>query len=85
MSVLGKKWLIKNKDSKKSIFEKMLENRGFSKSIDEDLEFHDPYLFKDMEKAVSRIKEAIEKQERIIVFGDYDVDGITAAAILIQT
>ena len=85
MSVLGKKWLIKNKDSNKSIFEKMLENRGFSKSIDEDLEFHDPYLFKDMEKAVSRIKEAIEKQERIIVFGDYDVDGITAAAILIQT
>ena len=85
MSVLGKKWLIKNKDSNKSIFEKMLENRGFSKSIDEDLKFHDPYLFKDMEKAVSRIKEAIEKQERIIVFGDYDVDGITAAAILIQT
>jgi single-stranded-DNA-specific exonuclease len=40
---------------------------------------------KELKKAVERIKKAIEKQEKIIVFGDYDVDGITASAILWET
>lgn len=44
--------------------------------------FHDPFLMKDMEKAVSRIEQAIEAQERIVVYGDYDVDGITATSLL---
>ena len=35
---------------------------------------HDPYLMKDMDKAVSRIKQAIAQEENILVFGDYDVD-----------
>lgn len=50
----------------------------------EDLseKFHDPYLFKDMKKAVVRIQQAIEKNERVLVYGDYDVDGITATSIL---
>src|SRR4051812_2874165 len=39
---------------------------------------HDPFLMKDMEKAVARIILAIEKKEKILVFGDYDVDGTTA-------
>jgi single-stranded-DNA-specific exonuclease len=43
---------------------------------------HDPYLMKDMDKAVARIEKAIENQERILVFGDYDVDGTTAVSLV---
>ncbi|MCC9072753.1 single-stranded-DNA-specific exonuclease RecJ [Flavobacterium sp. F-65] len=43
---------------------------------------HDPYLMKDMDKAVSRIEEAITNQENILVFGDYDVDGTTAVSLV---
>ncbi|MFW6237773.1 MAG: single-stranded-DNA-specific exonuclease RecJ [Halanaerobiales bacterium] len=43
---------------------------------------HDPYLLKDMDKAVKRIARAVEKGENIIIFGDYDVDGITSTALL---
>ena len=42
----------------------------------------DPYLLKDMEKAVKRIEKAIEEKEKITVYGDYDVDGITSVAML---
>ena len=42
----------------------------------------DPFLFSDMEKAVSRIREALEKQEKVTVFGDYDADGVTATALI---
>jgi single-stranded-DNA-specific exonuclease len=43
---------------------------------------HDPYLMKDMDKAVTRIESAIENQENILVFGDYDVDGTTAVSLV---
>jgi single-stranded-DNA-specific exonuclease len=43
---------------------------------------HDPYLMKDMDKAVARIEEAIENQENILIFGDYDVDGTTAVSLV---
>jgi len=43
---------------------------------------HDPFLMKDMEKAVNRILSAIEKKEKILVFGDYDVDGTTSVACM---
>ncbi len=43
---------------------------------------HDPFLMKDMDKAVERIEEAIANQERILVFGDYDVDGTTAVSLV---
>ncbi len=45
-------------------------------------QLHDPYLMKDMEKAVVRILTAIEKNEKILIFGDYDVDGTTAVAVV---
>jgi single-stranded-DNA-specific exonuclease len=41
---------------------------------------HDPFLMKDMSKAVNRIKRAIERGEKILIYGDYDVDGTTAVA-----
>lgn len=46
----------------------------------EDL--HNPYLMKDMDKAVSRIEKAITNNENILVFGDYDVDGTTAVSLV---
>lgn len=45
-------------------------------------DLHDPYLMRDMQKAVSRIEAAIENQENILIYGDYDVDGTTSVALL---
>ena len=42
----------------------------------------DPFLLSDMQKAVDRIKKAIEQKEKITIYGDYDVDGITSISIL---
>jgi single-stranded-DNA-specific exonuclease len=47
-------------------------------------ELHSPWLMKDMDKAVSRILLAIDRNEKILVFGDYDVDGTTSVACLYQ-
>jgi single-stranded-DNA-specific exonuclease len=43
-------------------------------------DFHDPFLMKDMKKAVERIDRAISEGEKILIYGDYDVDGTTAVA-----
>ena len=40
--------------------------------------FHDPFLLKDMERTAARIEDAVAGREQITVYGDYDVDGITA-------
>jgi len=45
-------------------------------------DLHDPFLMKDMDKAVNRILSAVEKKEKILVFGDYDVDGTTSVACM---
>jgi single-stranded-DNA-specific exonuclease len=45
---------------------------------------HDPWLMKDMRKAVDRIRQAITTNQKILVFGDYDVDGTTSVATLFQ-
>ncbi len=45
-------------------------------------DLHDPYLMKDMDKAVDRIEKAIRNNENILVFGDYDVDGTTAVSLV---
>jgi single-stranded-DNA-specific exonuclease len=45
-------------------------------------DLHDPYLMKDMDKAVTRIERAMANEENILVFGDYDVDGTTAVSLL---
>jgi single-stranded-DNA-specific exonuclease len=51
----------------------------FRPSLDE---IHDPFLMKDMDKAVNRLQQAIDNNEKILVFGDYDVDGTTSVALV---
>lgn len=46
---------------------------------------HDPYLLRDMKKAIDRIVEAVEKKEKIMIFGDYDVDGVSSVSVLVWT
>ena len=43
---------------------------------------HDPFLMQDMERAVNRLKQAIDSNEKILIYGDYDVDGTTAVAVV---
>lgn len=50
--------------------------------FDSDFNFCDPYLIADMDKAVERIEKAIEENEKICVFGDYDADGVTSTALM---
>ncbi len=56
------------------------EARQFFRPSLNDL--HDPYLMKDMDKAVARLEKAIANEENILVFGDYDVDGTTAVSLV---
>ena len=51
----------------------------FRPSLDD---LHDPFLMKDMEKAVTRLKGAVDNEEKILIYGDYDVDGTTAVSLV---
>ncbi|MCY4404055.1 MAG: single-stranded-DNA-specific exonuclease RecJ [Candidatus Poribacteria bacterium] len=70
---------------------RLLVNRGI-KSIDEAktylyptyTDLHSPFKMADMEKAVERIRQAIKKGEKICIYGDYDADGTTATALLVN-
>jgi single-stranded-DNA-specific exonuclease len=77
-------------DTSENIEEILMHNRRIR---DEDREIffapsltglHDPYLLPDMDRAVGRIIEAKKKHERIIIFGDYDVDGVSSTALLVR-
>ncbi|MGA1863538.1 MAG: single-stranded-DNA-specific exonuclease RecJ [bacterium] len=63
-----------------------LENReDINAFLKPDLaQMHNPFLLKDMSVAVERVEDALKKGEEIVIYGDYDVDGITAAAILTE-
>ncbi len=70
----------------------LLVNRGLENPeearaflFSEKQEFHDPFLFLDMDIAVNRIKQAIAANEAIMVFGDYDADGVTSTTIMMKT
>jgi single-stranded-DNA-specific exonuclease len=67
----------------------LLVNRGYEGEQEAELflrstlfDLPSPFLLKDMEKAIERIKRAIYKREKIAIYGDYDVDGVTSTALL---
>ena len=69
----------------------VLHNRGYAEVerihefLNEPILPHDPYLMRDMDKAVSRTSHAVRSGERVCIYGDYDVDGISATAMLVET
>ena len=69
------------------LFEQLVKKRGipaaFLNPKYEDLE--DPFLLPDMEKAIKRIKDAASQNQKILIYGDYDVDGVTASTVMEQT
>lgn len=66
------------------LFEQLLKTRH----IDQDFlhpdyqKLEDPFLLKDMKKAVERIKKAVDSQENVLIYGDYDVDGVTSSTLM---
>ena len=71
---------------------KILDSRGINKIeevkkyfSDNYEEGYDPFLMHDMKRAVERINNAIENEEKILVYGDYDADGITSTVLLVET
>ena len=80
---------IAKKQGLDSIAAKLLYERGIQTEaallayLQPSLEqLHDPYLLYDMDKAVNRIRRAIAEDEQILIYGDYDADGMTSASIL---
>ncbi|RCW43787.1 MULTISPECIES: single-stranded-DNA-specific exonuclease RecJ [unclassified Halanaerobium] len=78
-------WTTNNSDN---ILNDILEIRGLKTAeekqifLESDLDYlSDPFDFKDMEKTIIRIKKAVENEENIMIYGDYDVDGITSTAL----
>lgn len=93
-------WNIKNQnenkadgslDAKDSLLCSVLKSRGLEESEFEDflnplnVSLSSPYIFSDMKRAAQRIEEAISKDELILIWGDFDADGITSSAILYKT
>jgi single-stranded-DNA-specific exonuclease len=77
--------------SAQNLFENILRARGLTTLAERDAflhpsydDWHDPFLLPDMEAAVTRLCTARDKQERITIYGDYDIDGLTATSVLID-
>jgi len=74
-----------------SLFERILVARGLKPELRASFLSpnysisHDPFLLPDMGKAVERLVGAREKQEHIVIYGDYDIDGLTAATVMLDT
>ena len=75
-----------------TLFERILTARGLTTRAareaflqpDYTAVKHDPFLLPDMEKAVARLKQAREQGEKIVIYGDYDIDGLSATALLLD-
>ena len=89
-----KEWVINKceKAASKTLVERLLATRGITKAADIkeflnplEIEITHPNVFTDMKKAVERLVKAIDAQENILVYGDFDADGVTSTALLIRT
>lgn len=66
------------------IFDRLLAKRGFDRAFLKPRyeELADPFLLPDMKLAIDRVRQAVEQGERVLIYGDYDVDGVTASTAL---
>ena len=80
LSLLGKKWIFSSKNSRGSLIENLKKIREIK-----ECGFHPPEKLKDLEKAAERIRAAVKNEERILIVGDYDADGVCASVILFKT
>ena len=88
-----KEWIYNNTvKSKSEIISRLLESRGITGEkaqkdflYPEEMKLIHPNAFNDMEKAVERIFEAINNQEKILIYGDFDTDGMTSVSVLYKT
>ena len=69
------------------LFIRLLESRGLKPSFlnPKYTDLVDPFTLPDMDKAVDRIKKAVKDNERILIYGDYDVDGVTSSTLMEET
>jgi single-stranded-DNA-specific exonuclease len=79
-------WHVRHTKPYASLVDVILANRSLTweNLSDAPETLNEPYLMKDMDRMVARILQAIRKGERIVVFGDYDVDGITSTSVLLD-
>ena len=90
---MQKIWEIKDENnSKKPLIERLLALRGITKKTDIknflnplNMKLSEPTVFCDMEKTVERIDQAIKNNQKILIYGDFDADGITSTSVLIKT
>ncbi len=82
LSLSGKNWVIENESLEGSVLERVLKNRSIADLESPLSKLHDPFLMRDMKKVIERIQNAVKQGERIMIYGDYDVDGVTGSAIL---
>ena len=75
-----------------SLLEAVLQSRGLTKETrqaflhpDYLVSKHDPFLLPDMEKAVKRLETAHSHKEKVVIYGDYDIDGLTASSVLLES
>lgn len=88
-----KEWLIcGNKDSNKTLIDRLLEVRGITGEEQKrdflnplEITLMHPNAFCDMPKAVDRIVKAIDEKENILIYGDFDADGVTSTSVLMKT
>ena len=93
MTFSGRNWRLLPHHENKSFLVNLLRQRGITDQTAADIFFtsglteasYNPLLLPDMEVAVERLRQAKEKQEAVVIHGDYDVDGISGTAILFQS
>ena len=92
--MLGKAWVVvdDNFGDNVTLVEKILNRRGINTEADRNLFFNpsikeympDPFVLQDMDVAVRLIADAVQNKQKIAIYGDYDVDGITSTAIMVK-
>ena len=90
---MKKKWILENNETEEnSLIKKLLCSRGIKtkKEIEDflnplNMDITSPFVFNDMKKTVERLTKAIDEKEPIVIYGDFDADGVTSTSILYKT